>query len=105
MYTPGVYRGELRDIGVVDELADMQAIVGGWIEQVYMCNLIDGVTDTGLVLICNEEGRLAGLPHNRCGVVGAFIVSRVADHECVALTDADIKLVRGILDIGEQGAN
>lgn len=37
-------------------LEALQKAVGGWIEAVTLC--------TDLVLICNEEGRLIGLPYN-----------------------------------------
>jgi hypothetical protein len=40
-------------------LASMQAVVGGYIQAVYPFE------DGELALICNEEGKLLGLPFNR----------------------------------------
>ena len=42
-------------------LESFQSAVGGYIETVTLA--------TDLILICNEEGRLVGLPHN-CNVCG-----------------------------------
>lgn len=42
-------------------LESFQAAVGGYIETVTLA--------TDLIIICNEEGRLLGLPHN-CNVCG-----------------------------------
>ena len=49
-------RPVLRDIG--PGLGSMQEIVGGSIEAVYPF-------DESVVLVCNEEGKLLGLPLNR----------------------------------------
>lgn len=51
---------------VADTLEAMQSIVGGYIE-------IVGFTE-GNVIVCNEEGRLLGLPENALGLRGTFIV-------------------------------
>ena len=40
-------------------LASMQAVVGGYIQAIYPFE------DGELALICNEEGKLVGLPFNR----------------------------------------
>ena len=45
---------EIRDIP--NELEELQAAVGGYIE---VCTF-----DKDCCVICNEEGRLLGLPHN-----------------------------------------
>lgn len=60
-----------------NELAPMQELVGGYIE-------IVGITDDGLCLVCNEEGKIDGLPPNRAFsglggsdlIVGTFFVCR-----------------------------
>lgn len=79
-----VYKGpgcapEVREIG--NTLRDLQACVGGYIETVTLA--------TDAVIICNEEGRLMGLPHNCIfrGVefCGPIIVAGVADEEFVSL--------------------
>ena len=48
---------EVRKIG--NGLESMQAVVGGLIEAVYPF-------DDPVALICNEEGKITGLPLNRC---------------------------------------
>ena len=45
---------EPRDIP--NALEELQATIGGYIETVTIA--------TDVVIICNEEGRLQGLPHN-----------------------------------------
>lgn len=61
-------------------LASMQAVVGGYIQAIYPFE------DGELALICNEEGKLVGLPFNRALrdeegrvydiVVGTFFLCR-----------------------------
>lgn len=48
---------EVQEIG--SGLESMQAVVGGLIEAVYPF-------DDPVALICNEEGKITGLPLNRC---------------------------------------
>lgn len=80
-----------------DELEDMQSIVGGYIESVYLHN--------GLAVICNEDGKLIGLPPNRpwfdeFGRVrdilhGTFFVVRLGGFgEIIDLTDEDINFAK-----------
>ena len=60
-----------------NELGTFQKIVGGYIETVTIAQ--------DAVIICNEEGRLKGLPHNCevCGVdfVGTIIIAGVRRSE------------------------
>lgn len=49
-------------------LENLQRIVGGYIETVTYC--------TDLVIICNEEGRLLGLPYN-CNIAGVDYVGDI----------------------------
>lgn len=49
-------------------LESFQAAVGGYIETVTLA--------TDLIIICNEEGRLMGLPHN-CNVCGVDFVGTI----------------------------
>ncbi len=51
--------GPLQEKTIPNELAACQALVGGYIETVPLCE--------DLVLICNEEGRILGLPRNPLG--------------------------------------
>ena len=48
-------RPEVREIA--DSLKEMQGIVGGLIQPIYL--------DDSVVLICNDEGKLMNLPANR----------------------------------------
>ena len=64
-------------VWVTPTLENLQAYVGGYIETVTLAK--------DLVVICNEEGRLMGLPPNCriCGVdfVGDIIIAGVAGGE------------------------
>ena len=51
---PGEPYGHMTSVN--DSLADLQSIVGGPIEVVNL--------GAGVLLICNEEGKLSGLEHN-----------------------------------------
>ncbi len=55
---------------ILNELASFQGAVGGYIETLTL--------EEGVVLICNEEGRLKGLPFNRTvrgvPIVGRFLI-------------------------------
>lgn len=53
---------------IANKLESLQRIVGGYIESVTLEN--------GLVVICNEEGRLHGLPRN-CKVCGVEFVGPI----------------------------
>jgi hypothetical protein len=67
----------------------MQRVVAGYIEAVPL--------ERGVQLICNEEGKLLGLPMNRRVaaikdvICGDFLISRVgSEGEAVDLTDIDV---------------
>jgi len=85
--------GEMIEID--DELKAMQRIVGGYIEQVH----IPALAKHWLFVICNEEGRLIGLPPNRSDLVGTFFVVRALGTEYVSITDADEKLARDLFEL------
>ena len=53
---------------VENSLEEMQSIVGGYIETVTIA--------TDLVVICNEEGRMMGLPYN-CNLLGMDFVGTI----------------------------
>ena len=55
-----------REIG--NHLADLQAFVGGWIETFTVTH--------DAVIICNEEGKLRGLPYN-CTVCDEHFVGNI----------------------------
>lgn len=82
---------------VIEELPDnsletMQRFVGGWIEMVTLDRSLDG----SIVLWCNEEGKLMGLPKNRYlslqpdVICGDFFISAVDnDGETVGLSESE----------------
>ena len=74
---------------IAGDLKSMQAVVGGYIQAIYP------FADEELALICNEEGKLIGLPFNRALrdqegsvydiVAGTFFLCRApADSESFA---------------------
>lgn len=56
------------EVLVENELSALQALVGGNIEVVTPC--------ADLAVVCNEEGRLLGLPHN-CRIMGTDYVGDI----------------------------
>lgn len=68
-----------------NDLAPMQAVVGGYIEQVKM-RFSAGV----LNVICNEDGIEKQLPQNRWNLLGTFFVARSEGEEFVSLTANDV---------------
>ena len=79
------------------DLKAMQAIVGGYIERVWL--------DRGLAIYCNEEGLLKGLEPNLAyarvaageyrnrippSIVGNLFIAREEPPNIVSLTDADV---------------
>jgi hypothetical protein len=77
-------------LDIAKGLKPMQALVGGYIENVTL--------EEGVGLICNEEGKLKGLPLNRRipeindTIRGPFCISRYNDEgETVDVTPEDIK--------------
>ena len=87
-----------REIG--NDLKSMQTVVGGYIQAIYPFN------DEEITLICNEEGKLIGLPFNRTlkdeegsiydVVVGTFFLCRApADSENFeSLTDEQMEFCK-----------
>lgn len=57
-----------RFVKVKNELPDLQELVGGYIETVSLYDY--------LVVICNEEGRLQGMPYN-CELQGIGFVGTI----------------------------
>lgn len=81
-----------KEIG--EELEDLQKEVGGYIETVYPFQEEDAV------LICNEEGKLDGLPLNRSIrdekgtildiIAGTFLIAGTTEDSFCSLTDSQI---------------
>ena len=82
-------------------LEDMQAIVGGHIQAVYPYQ-------DEVALVCNEEGKLLGLPFNRPltndrGVpydiiCGTFFLAGLGEEDFVSLSDAQIEKFSKLYD-------
>lgn len=76
-------------------LESMQQTVGGDIEIIYP------FTDQELALVCDDEGKLKGLPAQRLlldedgvpydYISGTFFVARCGEEDLVSLTDDDVK--------------
>lgn len=73
-------KGKIQRIRIKDSLAEWQKAVGGYIETVTMA--------VGVVLICNEEGKLLDLPVNEhlCQINGDFLLAGVQGDGFVSLT-------------------
>lgn len=75
-----------------NNLETLQLIVGGYIESVTLA--------TDLAIICNEEGRIMGLPYNCdiCGAsfVGPIIFVGVSGDEFCSVPDVASFLLRSI---------
>ena len=85
---------ELREIP--NTLEALQGIVGGYIEAVWLRD--------DCVLVCNEEGKLQGLPVNfrifGDVIVGTALFAGVSGEEFCSLTDEQIKNARKLLRCG-----
>lgn len=85
---------ELREIP--NTLEALQGIVGGYIETVWLSD--------NSVLVCNEEGKLQGLPVNfrifGDVIVGTALFAGVSGEEFCSLTDKQIDGVRTLLRCG-----
>ncbi len=78
---------EIRD--VPNELKPLQELVGGYIETVTLA--------TDVVLSCNEDGRLMGLPPNAWGICGTLVIVGAQDAEFTDLTERDAHHLLGLL--------
>lgn len=87
-------RGEPARVDqVYNRLEELQQLVGGYIE---VMPLSDGV-----VLVCNEEGKIDGSKENRTlkmadgsvldTIFGTFFLCRTEGEEFASLEDADVK--------------
>lgn len=89
-----IERGKEPYVKLIDnELSAMQAIVDGYIESVPFHNYD---------LICNEEGKLMGLPYTLdlewdiiCGT--CFVTKDDEDGEFVSLNDKDMKYLEKLI--------
>ncbi|KLU61720.1 hypothetical protein CEB3_c18980 [Peptococcaceae bacterium CEB3] len=82
--------GQLAQIREIQNtLAACQNVVGGYIEVIHL--------DDGLLLVCDEEGKLKGYPPNRrVGrdvICGTFFICRSDGDEFTSVTDEDLKSI------------
>jgi hypothetical protein len=86
-------------IEVKNELRDLQALVGGFIEVAPIDR------SKNILLVCNEEGKLIGLPRNRYVpieknidvICGNFFVCQYEGEEFVGLAEENIAFVKDII--------
>lgn len=79
---------------ICGSIAEMQAIVGGHIQAIYPFG-------DPIALVCNEEGKLIGLPQNRllCDrsgrvydiICGTFFLAGLGEEDFISLTDGEIE--------------
>ena len=91
--------GEKPYVKEIDSgLESLQSEVGGWIEAIYPF-------EEPVAVICNEEGKLNGLPLNRIIIseetgnaldiiAGKFLITGLTDDNFGSLTDEQIKMFR-----------
>ena len=85
----------------IENLTDMQQLVGGDIEAVYPFQ-------DSAALVCNAEGKLLGLPMNRPLldedrlpydiICGTFFISRLGQEDFVSLTDEQLQRYKSLYD-------
>ena len=77
-------------------LEKLQGIVEGYIETTW-----DEGLPKGTLIVCNEEGKLLGLPQNRVlwrdgrpvdVVAGTFFIAGAGDEDFISLTDEQVKV-------------
>jgi len=82
---------------IENSLKELQKIVGGYIEIVGP----EIINDKEIVIICNEEGKLLGLPPNReIGhdiLYGTFLIAGIDDGEIRSLEDEEIEHIKEYL--------
>lgn len=79
---------------ICGNLKEMQAIVGGYIQAIYPFG-------DPIALVCNDEGKLIGLPQNRllCDksgrvydmICGTFFFAGLGEEDFISLTDGEIE--------------
>ena len=77
-----------REEFIPNTLRAMQQVVGGYIESAHLTE--------ELVIICNEEGRLLGLPDNQFGIRGTFFIAGDdGGEELISLSDDAVMFLTG----------
>ena len=80
---------QARIATITNSLASLQQIVGGYIEAVYPF-------DDPVAIICNEEGKLLGMPGNRrlgggSVIAGPFLIVGSTEDDFCSLTDSQME--------------
>lgn len=78
-----------RDTLIDNELSAMQLFVGGYIETLQFFD--------GTVVVCNDEGRIRGLPPDPLNICGNYFICRQSGEELASLTHRDILFFRRYL--------
>lgn len=74
-------------VEIENDLYTLQKIVGGYIENITL--------QSKICLICNEEGMLKGLPFNRCGILGTFILTKYdSEGKLISLSNSETKIIQ-----------
>ena len=93
VYKIGTKIGNFHPHDTVGELHDLQALVGGYIEPVYLPEF----EEQGIILLANEEGLLKGLPINGNLLpyffVGPMVALSVAGDEFTGLDEAQVEFM------------
>ncbi len=89
-------------------LETMQQLVGGLIQTLYPF-------DDSVALVCNDEGKLMNLPHNRCLrdesgqvydiVCGTFFICGIEGDSFASLTDEQVQRYRTMFAVPELFVN
>ena len=85
--------GEVARIAEIgEELHDMQEIVGGTIQALYPW-------DDPVAVVCNDEGKITGLPLNRVLgdydiIAGTFFICGIQDDTICSLTEQQLRKYR-----------
>lgn len=86
-------------IEIEDELETYQALVGGYIECVKLWNL----PESKYALICNEEGKMMGLPvnfiNNNDIIVGPVVITALKNDEFAPLDEHEASGIKTRLDL------
>ena len=76
-------------VDVKNTLESIQKIVGGYVELVHV--------HTGCVMLCNEEGRLHGLPYNfnlgNVNILGDVLFTKPDGENFTDLNESDVEMI------------
>ena len=93
--------GESACVGEINGYEQMKDVVGGWIESIYPY-------EDEVAIVCNEEGKIIGLPMNRFlhddkgnildVICGNFFLCGVGEEDFTDIPDDLIEKYKEILD-------